>query len=120
MMLIIAALSVGDHPRLFRRYRQQTDRSSTSRTPTRRPCAAHLEVLLDGRVVNLIVRHVDLVNDTTLVEVRYVAATPAAVAEPSPARSAGRVMTASSRAAAVIDGSCPRSLSTSWSSGPHC
>ena len=33
-----------------------------------------------ARVVNLGVKHVDLVNDTTLVEVRYVAsATPAAV-----------------------------------------
>ena len=31
----------------------------------------HLEMLLNARVVNLTIKHVDLVNDTTLVEVRY-------------------------------------------------
>ena len=47
---------------------------------------AHLELLLDARVVNLVVKHVDLVNDTTLVEVRYVAsATPDAIPEEDPA-----------------------------------
>ena len=32
---------------------------------------SHLEMVLGGKVVNLIVKHVDLVNDTTLVDVRY-------------------------------------------------
>ena len=50
---------------------------------------AHLELLLDARVVNLGVKHLDLVNDTTLVEVRYVAsATPAAVPAEYPAPNA--------------------------------
>jgi hypothetical protein len=48
---------------------------------------AHLAVLLNGRIVNLLVKHVDLVNDTTLVEVRYVAAAvaPRPLAERIPA-----------------------------------
>ena len=71
MILVIATLFVGDHPGLFRHYRQQTmelDVAYTDEDALR----AHLEMLLDARVVNLVVKHVDLVNDTTLVEVRYV------------------------------------------------
>jgi uncharacterized membrane protein YhiD involved in acid resistance len=71
MVLIIGALFVGDHPRLFRRYRQLTlhlDVAHTDEDALR----AHVETLVSGRVVNLSIRHVDLVNDTTLAEVRYV------------------------------------------------
>ena len=85
MVLIIAALFVGDHPRLFRRHRQQTvflDSAHTDEEALR----SQLEVQLNGRVVNLIVRHIDLVDDTTLVEVRYVAGSARVVAEPSPVR----------------------------------
>ncbi len=74
MALVVGGLFVADHPRLFGRYRQQTmqlDRAHTDEAALR----AHLEDRLGGRVVNLIVRHVDLVNDTTLVEVRYVVGT---------------------------------------------
>ncbi|MEV4136405.1 DUF4956 domain-containing protein [Dactylosporangium sp. NPDC049742] len=84
MALVIGGLFVADHPRLFGRYRQQTmqlDRAHTDETALR----AHLEGRLGGRVVNLTVRHVDLVNDTTLVEVRYV------VGATSPVRTAERV-----------------------------
>lgn len=73
MALIVATLVVGDHPRLFRRYRSQTlqlDRAHADEQVLRQ----HLELLLDARVVNLIVKHVDFVDDTTLVEVRYQAA----------------------------------------------
>lgn len=80
MALVIAALFVGDHPALFGRYRQQTmllDRAYLDETALR----AHLEGSLGARVVNLTVRHVDTVNDTTLVEVRYVAT--GAVREPA-------------------------------------
>ncbi|WP_433615739.1 DUF4956 domain-containing protein [Dactylosporangium sp. CA-139114] len=71
MALIVAALFGGDHPALFGRHRQQTmllDRAFTDETALR----AHLEGRLGARVLNLTVRHVDTVNDTTLVELRYV------------------------------------------------
>ncbi|GAA0939396.1 DUF4956 domain-containing protein [Virgisporangium aurantiacum] len=79
MVLIVAALFVGDHPWLFGRHRNQTmllDRAFTDETALR----AHLEGTLGARVVNLIVRHVDGVNDTTLVEVRFVLPTAASSA----------------------------------------
>ncbi|MFE7810454.1 DUF4956 domain-containing protein [Streptomyces sp. NPDC057433] len=71
MGLIVLTMYVGDHPRLFGRYRQRSLRLDAAYTdePALR---AHLEVLLGGRVVNLSVKDVDLVNDTTRVEVRYV------------------------------------------------
>lgn len=71
MGLIVLALFVGDHPRLFQRYRQQTLRLDSAHTDEQ-ALRAHLEMLLNARVVNLTVQHVDQVNDTTLVEVRYV------------------------------------------------
>jgi hypothetical protein len=73
MALVIGALYVGDHPWLFRRYREQTVRLDGAYIDetTLRP---HLETLLNGRIVNLSIKQVDLVNDTTLAEVRYVAA----------------------------------------------
>ncbi|MEU0554964.1 DUF4956 domain-containing protein [Dactylosporangium sp. NPDC006015] len=89
MALVIGGLFVADHPRLFGRYRQQTmhlDRAHTDETALR----AHLEGRLGGRVVNLTVRHVDLVNDTTLVEVRYVTGT-ASGAAPNVERNVERV-----------------------------
>ncbi|GAA0470573.1 DUF4956 domain-containing protein [Paractinoplanes deccanensis] len=73
MALIVATLFVGDHPRLFPRHRQQTVQLDTAHTDEA-ALRVHLEALLGARVVHLSVRHLDLVNDTTLVEVRYVAA----------------------------------------------
>jgi hypothetical protein len=70
-VLIVAVLYVGDHPRLFPRHRQRSLRLDSAHTDED-ALRAHLEVLLGGRVVNLLVKNVDLVNDTTLVEVRYV------------------------------------------------
>ena len=83
MLLIIGALYVGDHPRMFRRYRQltvQLDVAYTDEDALR----AHLEMMLKGRVVNVSVKHVDLVNDTTLAEVRYVVSAGMPRREPSP------------------------------------
>jgi hypothetical protein len=71
MTLIIAALFVGDHPRLFRRYRQLTVQLDVAYTDDQ-SLRAHLEMMLKARVVNLSVKHVDLVNDTTTADVRYV------------------------------------------------
>ena len=70
MALITATLFIGDHPRLFGRYRQQTMHLEVAHT-NEKSLRAHLEPLLDGQIVNLTIKHVDLVNDTTLVEVRY-------------------------------------------------
>jgi hypothetical protein len=81
MSLVIAALFVGDHPWLFRRYREQTVRLDGAYIDeeTLRP---HLEAMLGGRVVNLSIKQVDLVNDTTLAEVRYVAPRTRAARQP--------------------------------------
>jgi uncharacterized protein DUF4956 len=70
MILIVGVLAIADHPRLFRDHRQQTiivDVAHRDETVLR----SHLEMLLGGTVVNLSVLRLDLVNDTTLVDVRY-------------------------------------------------
>ena len=70
MILVVAVLAVADHPRLFAGYRQQTiavDVAHSDEDVLR----SHLEMLLGGTVVNLSVVRLDLVNDTTLVDVRY-------------------------------------------------
>lgn len=83
MLLIVGALFAGDHPGLFRRYRQQTmqlDVAYLDETALRE----RLAVQLNGRIVNLAIKHVDQVNDTTLVEVRYVMNRTPIRHEPSP------------------------------------
>lgn len=70
MVVMLTALWIGDHPSLFPRYRttlMTLDRAFTDEAET----SAHLERLLGGRVHRLVTRKVDLVNDTTSVEVRY-------------------------------------------------
>ena len=67
---ILGALYVGDHPNLFPRYRDQIvnlDSAYTDETALR----MRLESVLGARVHRVKVRRVDLVNDTTSVEVRY-------------------------------------------------
>lgn len=82
MVLLLLALAVADHPALFRRHRQQSLQLDTAHTDEA-ALRAHLEMLLGGRVVNLSVKHVDLVDDTTQVEVRYVVGRSAAGADAS-------------------------------------
>lgn len=70
MALVVAALWVGDHPRLLADHEQQVvllDRAVTD------PAAltAQLEHLLDARVGPVRVLRLDLVNDSTLVDVRF-------------------------------------------------
>ena len=70
MAAIVVALAVGDHPALFGDYRSQTmhlDRAFTDEVALR----THLAALLGATVHRVHVREVDLVQDTTLVEVRY-------------------------------------------------
>jgi Ca2+/Na+ antiporter len=70
MGLIVLVMFVGDNPRLFRKYRHQTiqlDTAFTDETKLR----FELERMLGARVHKVTVQHLDLVNDTTLVDVRY-------------------------------------------------
>ncbi|WP_066582786.1 DUF4956 domain-containing protein [Cellulomonas timonensis] len=70
MALILVVLAVGDHPRLFRQYRHQVvvlDVALADETAL----IAHLEGLLGAQVHRVSVQRLDLVNDTTCVEVRY-------------------------------------------------
>lgn len=70
MALIVAVLAIADHPRLLPRYVEQTivlDRAMPNRTAL----IAHLESLLGGRVHHAEIRRLDLVKDTTTVDVRY-------------------------------------------------
>ena len=76
MALVVTALFVGDHPGLFRRHRNQLIRLDVAYTDED-ALRTHLEAMLGGRVTNLVVKQIDLVNDSTLAEVRYVAAAPA-------------------------------------------
>ena len=69
-------------------------------------------------MVNLSVKHVDLVNDTTLVEVRYVARR-ARVAPGDRARAIERVPARVITTDAGLD-ALRRSAWTNWSTGPRC
>ncbi|MEV0132083.1 DUF4956 domain-containing protein [Dactylosporangium sp. NPDC050688] len=68
--LLLAVVYVGDHPRLFRSYGHQIVVLDTAVTD---PAAlrAQLERLLGARVHAAAVQRLDLVNDTTVVEVRF-------------------------------------------------
>ena len=70
MGTVVAALWVGDHPALMRRNRHQVivlDHAITSETAL----IAHLERTLGGQVRSVEVQRLDLVNDTTTVDVRF-------------------------------------------------
>lgn len=68
--LVLIALFIGDHPRLLARYRVQhltLDRAWIDE----RQLTTHLAELLGGDVQRIAIKRVDLVLDTTQVEVRY-------------------------------------------------
>lgn len=78
---IVATLYIGDHPLLSRRSARQQillDRAYGDQTALR----AHVEALIGGTVQSLTVLKTDLVNDTTLVDVRYSPAASATAALP--------------------------------------
>ena len=78
MVAILLSIYIGDHPRVVGSGRTQevlVDRALTDVASL----TTHLEDLLGARVDNVSVRRTDLVNDTTLVRVRY---SPNASAEP--------------------------------------
>lgn len=70
MATTIVALYVGDHPDLFGRYRMQTVTLDAAYTDES-TLEAVLAEMLGARVHRIAVRKVDLVRDTTVVEVRY-------------------------------------------------
>jgi hypothetical protein len=84
MLLIVAALFAGDHPALFRRHRSQTLRLDSAHADEA-ALRAHLEVLLGARVLSVSIKSVDLVNDTTLADVRYLVPRHDATAARGPA-----------------------------------
>jgi hypothetical protein len=67
---MLAAIYVGDHPRLFADYRVEEVTIDAAYTDEA-ALVRRLEQMLDARVHRVIVRRVDLVNDTTTVEVRF-------------------------------------------------
>lgn len=70
MVAILTVLFVGDHPRLFASYRSQhvtLDAAIADHAEIRR----RLEALLGGTVVRMKVKRLDLVDDTTTVDVRF-------------------------------------------------
>ena len=70
MAALLLGLYLGDHPRLLARYRSQ--RINLDRAfPNEDDLIAHLEHLLGAKVHRVAVRRLDLVNDTTDVDVRF-------------------------------------------------
>lgn len=80
---LVLVLFIGDHPLLLQGYRSQQfllDRAFVND----QQLAEHLAALIRGRIVRVSVKRVDLVTDTTLVDVRYVVTTSDAEALPGP------------------------------------
>jgi Domain of unknown function (DUF4956) len=75
MVLILIVIYGGDHPRLFRGYRNQIV-VLDSAIPDQVALVAHLEQLLGARVHSTSVQRLDLVEDTTVVSVRYLPGVP--------------------------------------------
>lgn len=71
MAATIVALFVGDHPRLFAANRNQVITLDAAYTDEP-AMIARLEQLLGGSVKRLKVKKVDLINDSTVVDVRFV------------------------------------------------
>src|SRR4051812_44128843 len=70
MALVVVVMYAAGHPRLLRRHRRQVMVLDTAFTDER-VLVAHLEGLLAARVHEVTVQRVDLVNDTTWVDVRF-------------------------------------------------
>lgn len=100
MGLIVAVMYVGDHPALFRSYHRQVvilDQAIGDRAAL----VARLEQTLGARVHGATVQRLDLVNDTTTVEVRFElpgAGRGSTAAGPAGAASVGGITPASAMA----------------------
>ncbi|WP_353708311.1 DUF4956 domain-containing protein [Cellulosimicrobium sp. ES-005] len=85
--LVVGVMAVVDHPRVLRRAHSQNvvvDRALTDRAELTR----HLEELLGAEVRGVSVQRLDLVNDTTWVDVRYTEPRTGRRATPAPAPAA--------------------------------
>lgn len=83
MAVLVLVIAAADSPRLFSRDHQQLVLLDGAYThePT---LASALESVVGGRVTRLLVQKVDLVNDTTLVDVRYRSGTTGPRAQQAP------------------------------------
>ena len=70
MAAILCAMFIGDHPQLFADSRSKTltlDRAYVDE----KELSKRLESLINGEILRINVRRVDLINDSTVVNVRY-------------------------------------------------
>ncbi|QFZ19007.1 DUF4956 domain-containing protein [Saccharothrix syringae] len=88
MGLIVLVMFLGDHRRLFRRYRHQVLVLDSAITDHVR-LVAHLEQLLHARVHAVTVQRLDMVNETTVVDVRYAVVERGLTAESVPSARTG-------------------------------
>ncbi|BCW20468.1 DUF4956 domain-containing protein [Pseudarthrobacter enclensis] len=101
MALVLAVMFVGDHPRLLPAHRHQTvilDRAIAGD----RELYARLEEVLHGRVHSATVQQLDLVNDKTIVDVRYAYSPGSFPAAPSVPGSLADLATAAPHTAGTI------------------
>ncbi len=70
MGVILIAIFIGDHPQLFARSGNQVMRLDTAYT-NETQLRSDLETMLNGKIRRLQVRRVDLVNNSTVVDVRF-------------------------------------------------
>jgi len=70
MGAILLTLFIADHPRLFKSHRNQTVTLDVA-YPDERAAIAQLETLLGAEVTRLRIRKLDLVHDTTVVDVCF-------------------------------------------------
>ncbi|MCY3578268.1 MAG: DUF4956 domain-containing protein [bacterium] len=70
MASLLTAIFIGDHPRMFNRYRNHRMRLDTAFTDEQE-LIAHLEETLDAHAHRVTIRRVDLVNNTTDVDIRF-------------------------------------------------
>jgi uncharacterized protein DUF4956 len=90
MALIVAVMFLGDHRRLLRGYRHQIV-VLDSAIPDHYVLVTHLEHLLGAKVHVVTVQRLDLVNETTVVDVRYALPEPGLAADTgAPARVGAR------------------------------
>lgn len=69
MGLLLLTIFIGDHPALFADYTVQT-LTLDKAIPERNSLIAHIERLTGARVRGVSVRRIDMVNDTTVVDVK--------------------------------------------------
>lgn len=70
MAALVAVMYIGDHPRVFAGYRRQV-LTLDQATPHEHEVIARAEEILGASIHSVKIRRTDLVNDTTVAEVRY-------------------------------------------------